>query len=317
MKVYRKYVVIGCWIAGWMAGGCSSVTVGVAADGMPEGAIGFDSGLTKAAVTDVAGMEDIRVWGTYSRDGGTGTEVFGAEGQVVEHVGGAWTYSPVRYWVMGAEYAFHAVHPAEVTGVTVGNGGIKIKGFDATEGHDLMAATASGISYAEVSKIQPVALNFKHLLARVELVGKLDGQSAEIVPGMAAKVEEASLYGMPGTGDYVGGTWGGFGVATTAEAPFASGVEQDLTVEGISVFEKDVLLFPQQVERDFAIYVRYSVNGGEAREQVIPLNGLVGEFVAGKHYRFTFTVIDEDHILFAPPTVNNWNEATGGIIVVE
>ena len=83
------------------------------------------------------------------------------------------------------------------------------------------------------------------------------------------------------------------------------------------MFEEDVLLFPQQVERDFAIYVRYSVNGGEMQEQIIPLNGLVGEFVAGKYYRFTFTVIDEDHILFAPPTVNNWNEATGGIIVVE
>lgn len=316
MKAYRKYVVIGCWIAGWMAGGCSSVTVGEAGNGMTEGAIGFTSGMTKAAVTDVSEMKNIRVWGTYMRDGAS-TEVFGTEGQEVEHAGGAWTYSPVRYWVMGAKYDFYAVHPAEVTGVMVRDGGIEIEGFDATKGHDLMAATASGISYAEVSKIQPVALNFKHLLARVELVGKLDGQSAEIVPGMAAKVEEASLYGMPGTGDYVGGTWGGFGVATTAEAPFASGVEQDLTVEGISVFEEDVLLFPQQVERDFAIYVRYSVNGGEMQEQIIPLNGLVGEFVAGKYYRFTFTVIDEDHILFAPPTVNNWNEATGGIIVVE
>lgn len=316
MKAYRKYVVIGCWIAGWMAGGCSSVTVGEAGDGLPEGAIGFTSGMTKAAVTDVAGMGDIRVWGTYTKDESS-ADVFGTAGQEVHYAGGAWTYSPVRYWILGAEYAFHAVHPAEVTGVTVGNGGIEIKGFDATAGHDLMTATAKGIRYDEVSKIQPVALNFKHLLARVELVGKLDGQSAEIVPGMAAKVEEASLYGMPGTGDYVGGTWGGFGVATTAEAPFASGVEQDLTVEGISVFEEDVLLFPQQVERDFAIYVRYSVNGGEMQEQIIPLNGLVGEFVAGKYYRFTFTVIDEDHILFAPPTVNNWNEATGGIIVVE
>lgn len=316
MKAYRKYVVIGCWIAGWMAGGCSSVTVGEAGNGMTEGAIGFTSGMTKAAVTDVSEMKNIRVWGTYTKDGSS-AEVFGTAGQEVHYAGGAWTYSPVRYWVLGAEYAFHAVHPAEVTDVTVGDRGIEIKGFDATKGHDLMAAMASDISYAEVSKIQPVALNFKHLLARVELVGKLDAQSVEIVPGMTATVEKASLFGMPRIGDYADGTWRSFGVATTAEAPFASGVEQDLTVEGISVFEEDVLLFPQQVDRDFAIYVRYSVNGGEMQEQIIPLNGLVGEFVAGKYYRFTFTVIDEDHILFAPPTVNNWNEATGGIIVVE
>ena len=301
MKAYRKYVVIGCWIAGWMAGGCSSVTVGEAGDEEGEFAIGFESGMTKAAVTDVAGMGDIRVWGTYTRDGAS-TEVFGTAGQEVHYAGGA---------------AFHAVHPAGIEGVTVDGNGITITDFDATQGRDLMAAMTEGISYAEVSEIQPVALNFKHLLARVELVGKLDGQSAEIVPGMTATVEKASLFGMPRIGDYADGTWGSFGVATTAEAPFASGVEQDLTVEGISVFEEDVLLFPQQVDRDFAIYVRYSVNGGEMQEQIIPLNGLVGEFVAGKYYRFTFTVIDEDHILFAPPTVNNWNEATGGIIVVE
>ena len=316
MKAYKKYVVIGCWIAGWMAGGCSSVTVGEVGDGMTEGAIGFTSGMTKAAVTDVSEMENIRVWGMYTKDGSS-ADVFGTAGQVVEHVGGAWTYSPVRYWVLGAEYAFHAVHPAEVAGVTVGDGGIEIKGFDATAGHDLMTATAKGIRYDEVSAIQPVALNFKHLLARVELVGKLDAQSVEIVPSMTAIVEEASLYGMSGTGDYADGTWGGFGEATTAEVPFVSGSNKTLDTEGVSVFGEDVLLFPQQVERDFAIYVRYSVNGGEMQEQIIPLNGLVGEFVAGKHYRFTFTVIDEDHILFAPPTVNNWNEATGGIIVVE
>ena len=316
MMSYRKYFIIGWLAVGAMCGGCNSVTVGKAGDEEGEFAIGFESGMTKAAVTDVAGMGDIRVWGTYTRDGAS-TEVFGTAGQEVHYAGGAWTYSPVRYWVLGAEYAFHVVHPAGIEGVTVDGNGITITDFDATQGRDLMAAMTEGISYAEVSEIQPVALNFKHLLARVELVGKLDGQSAEIVPGMTATVEKASLFGMPRIGDYADGTWGSFGVATTAEAPFASGVEQDLTVEGISVFEEDVLLFPQQVDRDFAIYVRYSVNGGEMQEQIIPLNGLVGEFVAGKYYRFTFTVIDEDHILFAPPTVNNWNEATGGIIVVE
>ena len=87
MKAYRKYVVIGCWIAGWMAGGCSSVTVGEAGNGMPEGAIGFTSGMTKAAVTDVSEMKNIRVWGTYTKDGSS-ADVFGTAGQEVHYAGG-------------------------------------------------------------------------------------------------------------------------------------------------------------------------------------------------------------------------------------
>ena len=38
---------------------------------------------------------------------------------------------------------------------------------------------------------------------------------------------------------------------------------------------------------------------------------------AGKHYRYTFTISDNDRILFDTPTVNAWTEAVGGIIIVD
>lgn len=304
MKAYRKYVVIGCWIAGWMAGGCSSVTVGEAGNGMPEGAIGFTSGMTKAAVTDVSEMKNIRVWGTYTKDGSS-ADVFGTAGQEVHYAGGAWTYSPVRYWILGAEYAFHAVHPAEVTGVTVGDGGIEINGFDATKGHDLMAATASDISYAEVSKIQPVALNFKHLLARVNIVGVVTG-------GGRLNVKEIIFSGMLKEGDYRNGKWetGTKGVIAKENITLNSAA-------GTDIFG-DMLMIPQPV-KEFEISITYTQNEEtEVRTVTYPLPvGEVAKWEAGRSYRYTFTVDVAGNIIFMKPVVTEWNTATGGIVTVE
>ena len=305
MKAYRKYVVIGCWIVGWMAGGCSSVTVGEVGDGMTEGAIGFTSGMTKAAVTDVSEMENIRVWGTYTKDGSS-ADVFGTAGQEVHYVGGAWTYSPVRYWVLGAEYAFHAVYPAEVTGVMVGNGGIVIKGFDATQGHDLMAATAKGIRYDEVSAIQPVSLTLEHLLARVNIVGMVTG-------GGQMHVQEIDFTGMKETGDYGADGWtglqegGGF-----SKTGFILN-----SAAGTDIFG-DMLMIPQAVE-GFGVSITYTKNEETEEQQVsYPLPaGEVVEWEAGRSYRYTFTVDVAGNIIFMKPVVTDWNTATGGIVTVE
>ncbi len=305
MRSYRKYFIIGWLVAGAMCGGCSSVTVGEAGDGMPEGAIGFTSGMTKAAVTDVSEMENIRVWGMYTRDGAS-TEVFGTAGQEVHYAGGAWTYSPVRYWVLGAEYAFHAVHPAEVAGVMVEDGGIKIKGFDATEGHDLMAATASGISYAEVSKIQPVALNFKHLLARVNIVGVVTG-------GGQMHVQKIDFTGMKETGDYGADGWTGL----QEGGGFSKTGFTLNSAAGTDIFG-DLLMIPQPV-KDFEISITYTLNDKPKKYQVhySLLAGEVAAWEAGRSYRYTFTVDVAGNIIFMKPVVTEWNTATGGIVTVE
>ena len=305
MKAYRKYVVIGCWIAGWMAGGCSSVTVGEAGNGMTEGAIGFTSGMTKAAVTDVSEMENIRVWGTYTKDGSS-AEVFGTAGQEVHYAGGAWTYSPVRYWVMGAEYDFYAVHPAEVAGVTVGDGGIEIKGFDATAGHDLMTATAKGIRYDEVSAIQPVSLTFEHLLARVNIVGMVTG-------GGQMHVQEIDFTGMKETGDYGADGWTGL----QEGGGFSKTGFTLNSAAGTDIFG-DMLMIPQAVA-GLEISMTYTENDETEEQQVsYPLPaGEVAAWEAGRSYRYTFTVDVAGNIIFMKPVVTDWNTATGGIVTVE
>ena len=305
MKAYKKYVVIGCWIAGWMAGGCSSVTVGEVGDGMTEGAIGFTSGMTKAAVTDVSEMENIRVWGTYTKDGSS-ADVFGTAGQEVHYAGGAWTYSPVRYWILGAEYAFHAVHPEGVAGVTVGDGGIEIKGFDATQGHDLMAATAKGIRYDEVSAIQPVSLTFEHLLARVNIVGMVTG-------GGQMHVQKIDFTGMKETGDYGADGWTGL----QEGGGFSKTGFTLNSAAGTDIFG-DMLMIPQAVA-GLEISMTYTENDETEEQQVsYPLPaGEVAAWEAGRSYRYTFTVDVAGNIIFMKPVVTDWNTATGGIVTVE
>ena len=305
MMSYRKYFIIGWLAVGAMCGGCNSVTVGKAGDEEGEFAIGFESGMTKAAVTDVAGMGDIRVWGTYTRDGAS-TEVFGTAGQEVHYAGGAWTYSPVRYWVMGAEYDFYAVHPAEVAGVTVGDGGIEIKGFDATAGHDLMTATAKGIRYDEVSAIQPVSLTFEHLLARVNIVGMVTG-------GGQMHVQEIDFTGMKETGDYGADGWTGL----QEGGGFSKTGFTLNSAAGTDIFG-DMLMIPQAVA-GLEISMTYTENDETEEQQVsYPLPaGEVAAWEAGRSYRYTFTVDVAGNIIFMKPVVTDWNTATGGIVTVE
>lgn len=324
---HRNYLIIAGIAAATALAACSTTVTGSAEDAAPSAAIRFAAAPTKAAVISGANMDAFAVWGWY-RDASAGnaaTPVPVFDETTVTRSSGQWTYDGTRYWLLGKTYNFTALHPAnlpEGTTVTAGDdGSITIEGFDATQSRDLMTASVSAINYATVDDIKAVGFTFSHLLARVAFVGNLDAQSVAYVENMSATIHEAKLYGMSKTGTYVstGGEAKWTQVeATTEGAPFARSTNDIiLTTEGVSVFS-DLLLIPETVGREFCIYVKYSVNGGgETREQVIPLNSLVGTFEAGKSYRFTFTVVDEDHILFDRPTVNNWNDASGGIVVIE
>lgn len=320
---HRNYLIIAGIAAATALAACSTTVTGSAEDDAPSAAIRFAAAPTKAAVTSEENMDAFAVWGWYSDDATMPVAVFN-ETTVIRSSSGQWTYDGTRYWLLGKTYNFTALHPADLpAGTTVkatADGSITIEGFDATQSRDLMTASVSAINYATVDDIKAVGFTFSHLLARVAFVGNLDAQSVAYVPNMSATIHEAKLYGMSKTGTYVStdeAKWTR-GEATTEVAPFArntSGIS--LTTDGVSVFS-DLLLIPETVGQEFCIYVKYSVNGNEeAREQVIPLNSLVGTFEAGKSYRFTFTVVDEDHILFDRPTVNNWNDASGGIVVIE
>ena len=90
-----------------------------------------------------------------------------------------------------------------------------------------------------------------------------------------------------------------------------------MTTDGVSILG-EILLFPQYVKQGLYFEITYEVNDVEREPVRIDLTSLpLSEWQAGMRYRYSFTVSDSDRILFDVPTVNPWEEATGGIIIVE
>lgn len=308
---------------------------------------------SRAVVDETNPMQEFNVWGYYVSSEGGKIDVFGqakGDGVLVSDVGGGtWQYEGTRYWVPEVKYDFHAVYPNLLDEVKLsaeiglhedneGNRYLAIAGFDASEhigdkAVDLMMATKRDVVYREGGE-NTVGLEFHHLLARVEFVGRVDEASAGI-EGFSAEIVSASLYGMHKTGSFsaegidlsrneeIQKAWTLPGITggnpSTEEEPFANFDETagNLSEEGLSVFG-DLLMFPQSLTRDFYVRIKYKVNGVEKDTGPIALISMaVTEWEAGMHYRYTFTVSDDERILFDTPTVNEWGEASGGIIIVD
>lgn len=276
--------------------------------------------VTKAVVTGFNDGDAFSVWGGY---GGDATNVF--DGVTVTNSNGSWTYSPYQYWIAGKSYRFYAVYPTAETLETNGcmasysaDGVLSITGFDATKGHDLMTAQSKEING---STPELVVFTFNHKLARLEFVGKIDPSTAAMLPQFKVTVTSASLTGMEKKGDYTGGVW----TLTDNSTPLVSmdgNTEIGLDAEGKSLFG-DVLYFPQtDIPESYYLNVEYNVQADDVSTPIsknisVQLSSLGTVWESGKYYRYVFTIMDEDHILFSKPTVTAWDEASGGIIVVE
>ena len=276
--------------------------------------------VTKAVVTGFNDGDAFSVWGGYDNDA---TNVF--DGVTVTNSNGLWTYSPYRYWVADKKYRFYALYPTAETLATDGctafyseTGALSITGFDATKGHDLMTAQ-SDVMYGDNPQL--VAFTFDHLLARLEFVGKIDPSTAAMLPNFTATVTSASLTGMESMGTYKDGIW----TLTDKDAPLAAidaTANFELSGEDRSLFG-DILYFPQtDIPETYNLEIEYSVKADNTSTPVtkdisVQLSSLGTVWEPGKYYRYVFTIMDEDHILFSKPTVSAWDEASGGIIVVE
>lgn len=314
-----------------------------------SGAIRFAGpAVTRAAIDNTDGLNTngkmFSVWGNYT-DGASSTNVF--NGTTVTYGNGAWSYDGTRYWHLGNNYNFTAWYPDVSTisqassSVNSSSDGIsEIQGFDATKGHDLMTASRSVPTTAGTDP-GPVNFAFRHLLARVEIVGKAHS-SLQDVTGVNPRVVSAKFYGMSKKGRLIAD-----GNLTTAEdiekawivsttdqsteaSPFAAAgkaVSEEtaavtLTDDGETVI--DALLFPQEVAATgYVLEITYATTQGDGVATTTKtldlgtLAGIVPKWEAGKHYRYTFTVTDGDRIAFDKPTVGTWSSATGGIIIVD
>lgn len=259
---------------------------------------------TRAAVEGSAlpSGSSFSVWGWYGTGNEINKNVF--DNITVTESDGTWGYTGgTQYWIPGMTYNFYGVYPASVTASVTNDGIITVEGFDCSEAVDLMTATATGLSG---DAAQTVAMQFGHLLAKIEFVGKSEGGNAT--------VNKLVLSNISTQGTYVSSSiplWSNLG-----SRDITIDSSSDLTPDGVSV-SGDMLLIPQTLTVP-QLTVTYSTDTetGRTETYTLPVD-VVSSWVAGQSYRYTFTVTGGGYIIFDIPTVNKWGSATGGNITID
>lgn len=329
MKRNNRLICACAGAALLLAAGCSR-TIDGAAPSRGE-AIGFAPTATRAAVEDFAAGDAFAVWGWYTPEDAS-SQVFDAT-KVSTQDGATWSYDDLKYWKSGKTYAFYALYPAtDALPATAGgydsDGRLTIEGFDAAQQADLMAASAPGMPGSSPAVVR---FAFTHLLSRVQVVGRINGTSLGIV-GFTPRIYSVKLYGVPRTGTLsvaaadltasgaVRNAWTGSNMTTSAAplALFSDAAGVEVTGEGLLLL--DALPLPGQLTQEAFVEVEYSTDsaGTNRKTTAVQLTALpVTIWEAGQQYRYSFSISDEDRILFDTPAVNPWSEAVGGIIIVD
>ena len=286
-------------------------------------AIVFSPQITRSAVSSLGEGDSFAVWARESREEKTQTILSQEE---VYCRGNVWSYDNLRYWKAGATYDFYALYPHDIPNAEFTNVGsgespqIIITDFDVRNSADLMTAEQTDIAYT--GNPSPVIFTFRHLLSKVEIVGRTDPSLA--ASGISVRLVSASLYGMPANGsclvqkgDY--GIWTP-GSSTTAETPFCSASGIELNDTGISVFG-ELLPIPQAINDEYILEIVYEYtdpNNVQTRiSKIIRLiDAGVSQWEHSTGYRYSFT-LGSDYIIFDKPEVAPWNSASGGIVTVE
>lgn len=278
-------------------------------------AIGFATSVTRSATGPVSGFaagDGFDVWAQMVMTDAGGAPLTGTpltvftEEPVSTTDGSAWSYVNTKFWEV-ADYTFAAIFPAEVNGASVtfgtaGNPVFSIANYNATANYDLMTASQT-VYYRGTAS--PVQLQFDHLLSRVSIAGRAENGNVTI--------NSITLTGVSESGSYDSSAgWSGLatGSGFTASNIRLTGATTDVI--------GNRLMIPQPVS-GMEVAVTYTPEGASAALSAtyeLPATELISRWEPGRSYRYTFVVYG-NQIIFDKPTVTAWDDATGGIIVVE
>ena len=257
---------------------------------------------TRAAVEGGTLPADFLVWGGYST-----TLLF--EGETV-HPNGSYE-NGTRYWVPGT-YNFYAVYPATIEETTFSNGSLTVENFDCSatgnDAVDLMTAIHSSINYEAGNEPQPVAMEFQHELAKVEVSVRTD-------QGVTATIENAKLTGMVYKGTLTAtsnsSTWAPI-TSTSDETPYQVTEPVTINTPSTTSLFGDILIIPQKTDK---LTLNIAITRDEEENTYnFDLGTSIAQWTAGSSYRYVLT-IEADAITFSNFTVDEWGEThTGGDI---
>lgn len=327
MKTIRPHIGLSsvCGILLWgLVASCTTTVTDES--GLAANAITFQSPQTRATADGAfpAGSS-FTVWG-YRTLTGESTPIPVFAGVKVTESDGVWSYDgETRYWEKGNTYDFYALYPSTIEASTPQNTYLTIDSHTFGSDDILMAARQN----MSGNSPEVVSLTFRHLLSKLQLVVKADKASQEIVGEI--KLESAKLYGLYKKGNYSGetfsaddvtqnGTWLGIdGSIGTSDVPNFNSLYPEgkvVTPGGITAFE-DLLVMPYRLDDKVILELNYMIDTTPVTKTFNLALAQIARWEAGKNYRYSITIIDEEHILFEVPTVQPWTSATGGIIIVE
>lgn len=274
--------------------------------------IEFASTVSKAAVdNNFSEGSSFSVWGWRTNSENQQNAVF--DNTEVKNYAGYWGYEGVQYWYLDNTYDFYAVYPFG-NGNVFHDGTILISDFDSsktgTDVVDLM--TAEKTVFYDGSNSGRVDLKFRHLLAKVSILGHSEGSDAHI--------ESISLTGVGTKGSYTKNISEEKWTVDSASGLFEKS-DFNLTSTPSDIFGT-LLLIPQSVDK-IKLNIEYSYpeiidssTGKPLVKNLIYNLPASYSWEAGKSYRYTFA-LNGDYIIFDTPQINQWNDASGGIIIVD
>lgn len=254
---------------------------------------------TRAAVEGGTLPADFLVWGGYSN-----TLLF--EGETV-HPNGSYE-NGTRYWVPGT-YNFYAVYPATIKDkTTFSNGSLTVKDFDCSAtgnaAVDLMTAIPQSITYKAGYEPQPVAMEFQHELARVNIIVTSEGD--------AVKISNAKIYGINHMGTLSNDQWKVGEVSTETNPSFSSSLEISLgDTKPYGLFGGDLLLIPASTEKLINATLSFDyqyVNGTFKSEKIKLKRDRIQEWVAGSQYKYTVAIPKNAIDVTVNVEILKWNE---------
>lgn len=243
---------------------------------------------TRAIIADDAGLQatNLGVF-AYKEVAGNKTRVF--DNVELDFVGGAWTYSPLKYWDRTATYYFVSYSPwnenennenieysEEFHQLTIKN----IPNWQAIDADpkDYVVANDFGVAeggYITPNGVQPVELGFKHILCQLEvrvlknpfLMNKytLSGISYTNVP---TKEDKAIYhYNAPTRNDETGAPMEGnkyMRVSTTQQAQSMATPNAEIPGDPAQAAATTIKHLVAPFSDDFKITLNYSINGAAA-----------------------------------------------------
>lgn len=262
---------------------------------------------TRAAVegTTLPSGSSFSVWGWYGTGNEINKNVFNNPFETVMESNGSWGYTGgLQYWIPGMTYNFYGVYPASVTASVTTDGIITITDFDCsktgTNAVDLMTATATG----DGDTPAPVAMEFQHELARVNIIVTSEGD--------AVTITDAQLYGISHKGTLNGSNWE-LSQESVNDAP--SFTEQTLNISDTQdhlLFGGDLLLPPHNPLSDNATLdfsYQYTTGDTTSKSASIKLKtNSVTTWEKGKRYNYRINIPRNAQDVTLTVEVADWDE---------